>query len=426
MRDPILERRYAGQALMDVETLARFPVALDAFTERDVRHVVETVASMRDAGESLNEQTLELALTRKGYVREATQDVWAWVSACSDVGAVANRLRELMELRLIHEKLAAALRACEDGDSGVVREQLRELLDMRPKGLSEHRVMDAYKVADHTIKRMRETGATAIKLWPSIDRVYRLTPGHVMVLGASTNTGKSSAISAWAYANGIRKIPVGVISVEDPTEDWGAKWIGHGAGISPALLWSGNYADHMDAIRKSIARFAESNVVFSDVYDRSLDAVLSDMAHMKHAHGVKAIFLDYLQAISLPPGTRDMRTGTDYVLGQLIAQAGRLGVALVIACQLSRPPKDKAWREPSKYDLKESGSIENRAQCIVMMWSEPSEGDTADKVFAKIEKVKRVAFNRAKFEITRDRVTGHMWELDLGAMPGDEEFGGDR
>lgn len=410
MIDAVLERRYVGALMLDASAADRAGVSLDDVTDPQARHVLECVFSLRDQGVDVNPDTLDLELGRKGYDRDRQLNVMAWARGLDDIAAVAARLRELSEAREIHAVAGDVARIAKStGDPAKARERLRDLLDLGRRQGPADRVLNFRQVCVKTAEVLATpVNERGMRLgWPSIDAVYQLAPGQLMVLGAQTNVGKTSAIATWALHLAESGNPAAVISCEDGADDFGAKWIGELCRVNPERLWRGQYGDGAKQLEASIIEAAKRGIplYFSEVASRSLDEVLADMAHAKHAHGVKVVMVDYLQAIQLPPGSRDMRTGTDQNLAALISQAGRLGVALVLACQLSRPGKDKPYREPNKHDLKESGTIENRAQCIVMMWRDES-GD----VKAKIDKAKRTSFTTTPFGLTRHPATGKLWE----------------
>lgn len=412
MRDVILERRYVGALMLDPGAADRAGVGLDDITDREARRALECVYALRDRGVEVNPDTLDLELSRRGYDRERQLNVMGWAHGLDDVAAVAARLRELSEARAIESVAAEVVRvARETGDPAKCREHMRELLDLGRRSSPSDRVKTFREVCVATAEALMDPKTReGMRIgWASVDRVYRLTRGQLMVLGAQTNVGKTSAFATWAlHLAQVGGEPVGVISVEDGAEDWGAKWIGEVSGVNPEALWKGTHGMPGDELARSIADAVKAGVPlhFSEVADRSLDSVLADMAHMKHAHGVKAIFIDYLQAISLPNGAKDMRMGTDRILDALMRQAGVLKVALVLACQLSRPPKEKPYREPTKHDLKESGTLENRAQCIVMLW----RGESGE-VLGKIEKAKRTSFSTAPFKLSRRAIDGRLHEV---------------
>lgn len=403
--DPILERRYVGHALLAPAVLDKHPLPLGVISDVETRHVLESVGAIHARGERVTGTTLAMELDARGYQRESQLDPWRFANPSDDPGAIAKRLRELADLRALRAKAVELVSTCEasDADPGRAREVLRELTDLRPAGDSGARVKTLREVYIHTAEEMFAVPEDSrMRLgWGPLDRAYHPTPGQLLVLGAQTNVGKTSALAAWSTFLAQRGHAVGVISTEDATEDWGAKWLGEASGQNPAHLWTTRNRSIVERVVEAGLRTADLPVYFSEVADRSLDAVLSDMAYMRHKHGARVVLIDYLQAITLPSHARDPRTGTDHNLGQLIAQAGRIGVALVVACQLSRPPKDKAFREPTKYDLKESGTIENRAQCIVMIWRDP-DGVT----WGKVEKVKRVPLPEQPFRLQRHARTG--------------------
>lgn len=414
--DSTAERRYAGHALLSPGVLDKHPVPVGAFADREARNVIEAVSAIHARGERVTDTTLRMELEARGYHREAQLDPWRYANPSDDPGALAKRIRELSELRALRSKAVELVLHCEshDADTGRAREMLRELLELRPEGDSASRVQTLREVYARTAEEMFSVPEDSrMRLgWSPLDRVYGPTPGQLLVLGAQTNVGKSSAIAAWSTFLANRGHAVGVISAEDATEDWGAKWLGEAAGQNPAHLWTMRDRSRLEHVVDAGLRTADLPIYFSEVADRSLDGVLSDMAYMRHKFGVRVVMVDYLQAIALPAHARDPRTGTDHNLAQLIAQAGRLGVALILACQLSRPPKDKAYREPTKYDLKESGTIENRAQCIVMLWRDP-DGQT----WGKVDKVKRMPLPDAPFRLTRHPSTGALVAMDEQAEP---------
>lgn len=409
--DPITERRYVGHALIGPAMLDKHPVPVGAFADGETRRIVEAVMAIHAREERVTDTTLRAELEARGYHREAQLDPWRFANPSDDPGALARRIKELAELRVLRAKAVELVQHCESDNaaSGRAREMLRELVELRPEGDSASRVQTLREVYTRTAEEMfaAEDDSRMRLGWGPLDRVYGPTPGQVLVLGAQTNVGKSSAIAAWTTFLATRGSPVGVISVEDATEDWGAKWLGEAANENPAHLWGMRDKTRLANIVDAGLRTADLPIFFSEVADRSLDGVLSDMAYMRHKHGVRVVMVDYLQAITLPAHARDPRTGTDHNLAQLIAQAGRLGVALVLACQLARPPKDRAFREPTKHDLKESGTIENRAQCIVMLWRDP-DGHT----WGKVDKVKRMPLPDAPFRLVRHPATGALMAMD--------------
>lgn len=254
--------------------------------------------------------------------------------------------------------------------------------------------------------------------WPTLDRFYRLTPGSLLTIGAATGTGKSTVITSWLWGMAQRGTPVGIISVEDSDKDFGVKMLAACAGIDPAAIWQ------MQLSAADIARVQnainQSNVPlkFTWVRSRNLQAVLDRMDMMVRQCGVKVIAVDFLQAI-IGPGKKEKREEIDASLEAMIAKAGMLNVGLVLASQLNiRPGLDKNTGKlpvPSLSSLKESGTIENRSQCVVLL---SKEYENSTELNVKLAKVKRNVTG-AEFKVRRAGGNGLLYEVaeDLAETP---------
>lgn len=439
MFDVVLERRFVAAAMIDPSILDKAGVGLDHITSGPERQVLECLFALRDRDEEPNEESLEVEFSRRGYTHLHGVSPYDWASHSADPGAIAARLRELADARSIHDIARQIQAACERGAPSEAREHMRSMWDLRQTGSSESRVKTLRAVWQALGEHLVNSGPDNWPGlgWPDVDKQVRLQPGQLLVLGAQTNVGKTTALTTWAMnlagpkftnRHSKRSVPVGLISVEDGDHDFGAKWMGRVVGTNPSDIFFGHDRERVHARfgRALKDGAADVPIYFSAVMDRSLDSVLMDMSYMRQRHGVEVVMVDYLQAISLPAGTRDIRTGTNHVLSQLIAQAGRLGVCLILASQLSRPPKEKPFREPTKHDLKESGDVENRAQAIVMLWKGDPAECGAHEVKGKVEKVKQTALDSRPFSLFHMRgalMPGDTADYD--AAPSSREFADD-
>lgn len=420
MVDVTLERRFVGCAMVDLSVLDRSGVGLDDITSGPERQALECLFSLRERGDRPSREALEVEFTRRGWTHLHGLNPYDWATHSSDISAIASRLRELRDARELYERGKQLCEAARDVDLGRAREHMRSLWDIRQAGTSESRVKSLRGVCAAVGEALTNTKRDDWPGlgWPSVDKQVRMSPGQLLVLGAQTNVGKTTALTTWAMSLAApdaspigrgRPMATGLISVEDGAVDIGAKWMGQLGRFNPGDLFFARGEHQADIVRR-FGKAVQSGAVdaplyFSEVVDRSLDSVLMDMSYMKSRHNVEVVMVDYLQAIMLPTGTRDVRTGINNVLSQLIAQAGRLGVRLVLASQLSRPPKEKPYREPTKYDLKESGDVENRAQAIVMLWK-----DEHQQVWGKVDKCKQSALDPSPFPLERQHDTGALVE----------------
>ncbi len=93
------------------------------------------------------------------------------------------------------------------------------------------------------------------------------------------------------------------------------------------------------------------------------------MAYRKH--GIRAVFVDYLQLMRLPGAENRQQEVANNSAG-LKALAKDLNIPVVAMAQLNRNPEDKARRgnRPRMSDLRESGAIEQDADVVMLLHRE--------------------------------------------------------
>lgn len=407
--DVALEDRYLGACMADGETIVEHPVPPRVLWSPSRRTVLESIVALKGRGEPTDATSVTVELDRRGQLGKVGGAKFIeHVSRVAELfpAALASRLVELAKLRATRE---AALRAVALAEAGDLLEARAELA----------RVALEEDAGDDPVLTFREMLATAVEAltdrgqhrfvsfgMPSVDGVFRAGPGDLVVVGAATNTGKSTLLATWTISLARRGVPVGIVSIEDGAEDFGAKGLTAISSVPSEALWSGALSrEQLDQMLRAIDVEGDLPISFTKIRSRTVEGVVSRMAYMARVRGCKIICVDYLQAVRGGAG-KDTREKVNDTLAQLMAAAATLGVTLVLASQLRRGEGSK-HHEPHDGELKESGDIENSAQCIVLLWRETD--DESDPrygvVYGKVAKVKRAAAGR-RFWLRRDRSSG--------------------
>lgn len=415
--DPAAEATYVTAVLVRPETLVEHPIAIEDVSTRPLRLALTAMAAIVQRRHELTTHSLVSELERMG-LPPATATATSIDATSGPIGVpatAARRLRELAEMRRLREHAMRLVEACEAHQLEDAR-SMRAALGRDDEVAADVEVLDMRGIMEGTTQAFVDQGSErdrSVRLGtPTIDSLWQPYPGSLTVVGASTGVGKSSLLSAWSLSMAARGIANGVVSAEDPVEDFGSKLLGELGEVDPALMWRRKSTP--DQMRKVLAA-AERNlglpVSFANVTSRKLDGVLAAMRVMARKRGARVIAVDYLQTIMPRPGSgRDVRERTDAVLAELIIEAASLGVALVLASQLRRPDGKDYSGEPHVTALKESGTIENRAQAIVLLWRDEEQSGV---VHAKLAKVKRVPSGK-RFDLIRHPETAALVERDGG------------
>src|SRR5690606_30451103 len=92
---------------------------------------------------------------------------------------------------------------------------------------------------------------------------------------------------------------------------------------------------------------------------------------MVDRHGVKAIFVDYLQLMTAPGASRESRQVEVSAISRGIkALARELSLPVVCLAQLNRGSESREGNRPRMSDLRESGSIEPDADVVMLLHRE--------------------------------------------------------
>ena len=129
---------------------------------------------------------------------------------------------------------------------------------------------------------------------------------------------------------------------------------------------------------KEISKLENSNQTFIDSYvyvddTCSLDPLdfSSRCRRMKSEFGIEIIFLDYLQLMGIHHGRHENRQQEITFISRTIKSIAReLDLPVVVLSQLNRLSESRTGHRPRMSDLRESGSIEQDADVVILLHRE--------------------------------------------------------
>ena len=389
-----VEARYLSSVFVREHALDEAPVLLSDLASPTHQAILGAMMAIRARSEPITCSAVCIELDRAGKrnLRERVVELSSTLEL--DPVSHARRIRELAEQRRIVTMATHAIARAGEGDVAAARMALAEVaqgIDPDEDRILTFRQMLA-EAAEALASQNRGDRYRALGT-PSIDKVFRAGPGDLVIVGAATNVGKSTMVMTWAVDMARRASPVGIISIEDGADDFGSKGLSAISGVSTAALWTGAATEEdYDQIMRAIDREGDLPISFAKIRSRSVEGVISRMARMVRVNGARVIFVDYLQAIRHRDVGSTTRERVNDTLSTLMAAAAQLECTLVLCSQLRRAEGSK-YHEPHDGELKESGDIENSAQCVVLLWRETDDPKDARYgiVYGKVAKVKRAA-----------------------------------
>ncbi len=322
-----------------------------------------------------------------------------------------GKLRRHRAQRDQRQACIVAAKRIESGEADRALEALRGVLDAadaRRESAGKTRTLDD-ALADWEADAARNEPGFSLGLRRLSHYVGDLYPGDVLVVGADTNVGKSTFVSEMMFASADAGTKWGYISMEDSERRYITRWISMLGGIAAKQL---HRADDKLALssegRHMLRRYAD-RVFHAPLQGRTDQDVMVEMSAMAR-RGAQVIVVDYIGVVTCSSREQDRRNEIRAMLVRLKEHALRIGVALVVVSQLSRPRDKVGVYEPTKHDLKEAGDLENAAEFVVLLWR------LAEHDFAPV---------KAKLAKSKDGNVGNFWWLQR-EMYAEDRYGNKR
>ena len=349
----------------------------DSFYLPGSRDAYEAILEMWAGGKAIDMNTVGDRL--KG--RELESFLHECVDACtmpSQAGAYAEIVREKqVRRRVIEEGMRAGDEAYKPepggGDRGIeiMADAVASLTDVRG---SEGPAIIA-EIAKNTVqgwKRAEETGFDGVpSAWEPINRIIGgYAYGELSIVAGYRGEGKSLYMCNEALAAASRGISTLVISLEMPKEKVAARIIGNLGNFSTFKMdiGKGGGAD-WDSVQDGVKKVSSLPIYIADG-DFDLNDICRLIRLYVSKYGVKFVVLDYIQLARIRQFRGNRNNEVSEISRRLALRALQHRIHVMALSQFSRDP-DKADRPPRLSDLRDSGSLEQDARMVILLYKDP-------------------------------------------------------
>lgn len=271
-------------------------------------------------------------------------------------------------------------------EPGQVAEAATEQLQRLVSGATE--TADVFWAGDHFMALVEQldnpdTNPVIKTQWPDLDKVVKLRPGQLVIVGARPGGGKSVfglnlAVQA-ALTHGMAAV---LFSMEMGGDQVMARYCADQARIPLGNIEEDRLTDdEMYRMTQAMTRLANGPApLYIDDTPRLSMGRLRARLRQLEASGrpARVVVVDYIQLVQLDQGWGRQRWEQLGALSrELKILAGEFNVVVVALTQLNRNPEMRTDKKPSMGDLRESGSFENDANVVLLLHKDPpdSNGD---------------------------------------------------
>jgi replicative DNA helicase len=324
------------------------------------------------------------------------------VPSSANVAYYAGIIKDKMLLRELIQAAAEILDEAYD-DSRQTRETLdeaeRRVFGVTDKNISSNAaaLKDLVVRSFELIEKRQGTHVTGLATGyhELDDATCGLQDGEMIIVAGRPSMGKTSlALNIAEHVGAIEKVPVAIFSLEMGRQQLAERFLCSISGIDSQKVRRGLLNDEdYKKLADACAELSEAPIYIDDTSTLTPLELRAKARRLKSMHGIQCILVDYLQLMALGAGRVESRQQEISTISRYIkALARELSVPVVVLSQLNRAPEGREGHRPRMSDLRESGSIEQDADVVMLLHREDyyhrGEGDyqqdnTAELIIAK-------------------------------------------
>lgn len=378
------EKQLVGCLLLNSESLSEIDLTPEDFLDSNCNNTYAAIIKLVNQGDIIDLTSVNNIV----HLPEFLVECMTVVSAPSGYPYYAKIVKERSVLRKLHSITTNV--SVKSGNAEQPPEELIEYINQSLADIYTAKTKDTLTSQEAVdivmegirIKMLNPTDVTGVTTgFPSLDAILSgLHKTDLVILAARPATGKSAlALQLAKNVSLYGSIPVMFFSLEMGTEQLVQRLVASESKVSISDLATGR----IDENEKNALEIASKTIGFLPLFfNDKVGLKLKDIRRQIKAHNhrhkdpIGMIIIDYLQLMAIGGAGRDnmVQVVTEISRGlKMIAK--EFNCCVLALSQLSRDV-EKRGGKPKLSDLRDSGSLEQDADIVLMLSSEHKELDS--------------------------------------------------
>jgi replicative DNA helicase len=367
--------------------------------------VHETILDLYGRGEPADAVTVAAELTKRGDIAKVggapyLHTLIASVPTAANAGYYARIVRERAILRRLVEVGTRIVQLGYSGDADA--NELVDRAEAEVYGVTDRRVSEDYlplsEIMPGALDEIEAIGSRGGSLvgvptgFADLDALTNgLHPGQMIVIAARPAMGKSTLALDVCRAAAIRDgMPAVLFSLEMGRNEITMRLLSAEARVPLQAMRTGQLGeDDWTRLARRMSEVVDAPLYIDDSPNMSMMEIRSKCRRLKQRNNLQLVVVDYLQLMSSPKRVENRQQEVSELSRSLKLLAKELDVPVVALAQLNRGPELRGDKKPLLADLRESGSIEQDSDVVILLHREdayepesPRAGE-ADLIVAK-------------------------------------------
>ncbi|OGN03950.1 MAG: replicative DNA helicase [Candidatus Yanofskybacteria bacterium RIFCSPHIGHO2_01_FULL_44_17] len=395
------EKSLIGSLLLDKEAINKVADSLQPqdFYSRAHQLIYEGIFKLFEKSEPIDILSLSNILGEAGQLETVggVGYLTSLVNAVPTSAHVSNYAKIVERKKILRDLIDTAhhiigLGYTEDEDVDVLLDQAEQKLF----SISQKSVQQTFEPIDKALHEaferldaLHKSDGTMRGVSSGFFDLDNITAGFqksdLIILGARPSLGKSTfALDIARNAAKASGLPVGIFTLEMSKDQVVDRLIASEAGINLWKMRTGHLSSEGDGndfekIQVALDSLAQSNIFIDDASSPTVLQIRAMARRLQAERGLGLLIVDYLQLMQPSRAYDSPVQQITEISRNLKGLARELNIPVIAVSQLSRNSENRPDQRPKLSDLRDSGSLEQDADMVLLIYREDRAKKESEK-----------------------------------------------
>ncbi|HRK32805.1 MAG TPA: replicative DNA helicase, partial [Tepidisphaeraceae bacterium] len=226
--------------------------------------------------------------------------------------------------------------------------------------------MEVYNMLEERGRRGVETGFFEID-----DMLNGMQDGELIIVAARPSVGKTAfGMNIIEHVSANSRLPTAVFSLEMSRQQLAQRMLCSRAGIDAQKVRRGMcQPTEVQKLAAVVNELYKVTIMVDDTPGLTVLDLRAKARRLKQQHDIKCLMIDYMQLMD-NPGPESRQQQISEISRGIKAVARELSIPVICLSQLNRATEGREGHRPRMSDLRESGSIEQDADVVMLLHRE--------------------------------------------------------